>query len=55
MRVLIFDNHPETLRLLQNLDSERGAIKQIWRRSRLGLNHWFSARDILAGVVGGTM
>jgi hypothetical protein len=27
-RILIFDNHPETLRLLQNLDPERARISK---------------------------
>jgi hypothetical protein len=28
-RILIFDNHPETLRLLQNLDPERERISKL--------------------------
>jgi hypothetical protein len=27
-RILIFDNHPETLRLLQNLDPERARLSK---------------------------
>ena len=50
-RILIFDNHPETLRLLQI--SILNGSKQIRRRSRLRLNHCFSALHILAGLLMG--